>query len=326
MKVLRLTEPGRFESIELPRPGDPGPGQVLARILRVGVCGTDLHAYQGRQTFFTYPRVLGHELAVEVEAIGDGVKNLKKGAQYCVEPFINCGACRTCRLGKTNCCEKMQTLGVHVDGGMCEWMHLPAAKLHDAPGLSVEQMATVEPLCIGAHAVWRAAPEARDSALVIGAGPIGLAVIESLKGETENVAVAELSKFRQNFLKEHEAWTRTDDGQERFSIVFDCTGSAKCMSAAFERVAHGGKLVFVGHQPGDISFSNPLFHGREMTLYASRNATADDFQRVIGKLASGQIDSRSWLAGVTGPAEFAPNFPAWLDPESGVIKPMLTWE
>ncbi len=179
MKALRLNEPGKLEFFQAPEPAPPQEGQALVRVLRTGICGTDLHAYRGKQPFFTYPRILGHELGVQVLALGPGTSaaDVAPGDVCCVEPFLNCGQCPACRRGKTNCCESLKTLGVHIDGAMQERYVLPAHKLHKAPSLRPEQLATVEPLCIGSHAVARAQPEAGDSLLAIGAGPIGLAVV-----------------------------------------------------------------------------------------------------------------------------------------------------
>jgi 2-desacetyl-2-hydroxyethyl bacteriochlorophyllide A dehydrogenase len=336
MQALCLTQPGKFDLLEQPAPPHPGQGEVLVRIHRVGVCGTDLHAYQGRQTFFTYPRVLGHELGVEVLETGPGVSGLNPGDPCCVEPFLNCGQCPACLRGKNNCCEKMQTLGVHVDGGMTEQILIPANKLHRSTALTMEQLAAVEPLCIGSHAFARAAPEAEDSILVIGAGPIGLAVVEAARAAGFEPLLMEVSRRRLEFARA--AGLRTVNGavepagQLRKTLrgdlprcIFDCTGNPRSMNACFELVAHGGKVVFVGHYPGEITFQSPVFHGREITLMASRNATAADFRNVLGLLESGSINVEPWLADPVRPAEVAGAFASWLDPENGVIKPVIRW-
>mgnify|MGYP001149496030 CR=1 FL=1 len=136
--------------------GSPSPdipiGHALVRVKHVGICGTDWHAYRGRQPFFTYPRILGHELGVVVEAVNDPESSLKSGDRCAVEPYLNCGRCVACRRGKTNCCVSLQTLGVHTDGGMREQIVIPVAKLHRSAALSIEQLALVEMLGIGAHA------------------------------------------------------------------------------------------------------------------------------------------------------------------------------
>ena len=180
MKTVVLDKPFSFRLTETEPPGEPGQGEALVRVQRVGICGTDLHAYQGNQPFFDYPRILGHELAVEIVALGPSAEThgLAVGDRCAVEPYLNCGTCIACRRGRTNCCERLSVLGVHQDGGMREQVIVPIAKLHKANGVPPEQLALVEMLCIGAHAARRAAIEPGEPALVIGAGPIGLGTMQ----------------------------------------------------------------------------------------------------------------------------------------------------
>jgi 2-desacetyl-2-hydroxyethyl bacteriochlorophyllide A dehydrogenase len=336
MRALSLSEPGRFDFVEIAEPGRPGAGQALVRILRIGVCGTDLHAYQGRQTFFTYPRVMGHELAVEVLETGPGVDCVEAGAVCSVEPFLNCGECPPCRLGRTNCCVTLKTLGVHIDGGMTARMLLPARKLHPNANLPLEQLAIVEPLCIGSHAFHRATPQPGDSILVIGGGPIGLAVVEAARAAGFEPMLMEVSRRRLEFAAglrlatvdgagDAEAQLRARLNGQLPRVIFDCTGSPRSMNHCVNLIGHGGEIVFVGHHPGEITFANPVFHGREVTLKASRNATAVDFQRVVGLLESGRLLAHKWLAAPVAPAKVVEDFPVWLDPENGIIKPVIDW-
>jgi threonine dehydrogenase-like Zn-dependent dehydrogenase len=176
MKTIILNEPGSFSLIETAPPPAPGPGEAQVAIRRVGICGTDLHAYRGRQPFFAYPRILGHELGAEIVALGPSESDhgLKVGDRVCIRPYLNCGKCGACKRGTTNCCSKLQVLGVHTDGGMRERINIPMDKLHQANALSFDQLAIVEMLCIGAHASRRAEVVPGEFALVIGAGPIGL--------------------------------------------------------------------------------------------------------------------------------------------------------
>jgi threonine dehydrogenase-like Zn-dependent dehydrogenase len=338
MRALQLSAIGKFEWINAPEPDKPGPGEALVAVRRVGICGSDLHAYRGRQMFLEYPRVLGHELAVEVLKPGPGVESLEEGAICCVEPFLNCGKCVPCRQGRTNCCVQLRVLGIHIDGGMCDRLLLPADKLHANEKLSLDQLAVVEPLCIGWHAVARARVTEGEAALVIGAGPIGLAVAEALDCAGARIVIQEVSPRRIEICREKLGFTDLVDGRanaeeqlrailggELPQLVFDCTGSPASMNAAMSLVGHGGRLVFVGHHPGEISFANPLFHGREITLLASRNATRGDFENVIRAMESGEIDPSPWLAPHTQPEAAPEEFPRWLDPEQGIIKPIVKW-
>src|SRR5690349_16835933 len=178
MKAILLEKPGNFQTIEIESPPAPAAGQALLAVHRIGICGTDISGYLGKMPFFSYPRIPGHELGVEVLAVGAGARNVKPGDRCSVEPYINCRPCYTCRRGHTNCCETNKTLGVMCDGGMCERMSLPARKLHPSAKLTFEQLALVETLAIGCHAVNRGNPKPGEAVLVIGAGPIGLSAIE----------------------------------------------------------------------------------------------------------------------------------------------------
>jgi 2-desacetyl-2-hydroxyethyl bacteriochlorophyllide A dehydrogenase len=338
MQQITLSQPGSLLLGEGPDPGAPGPGEALVRVHAVGICGTDIHAFYGRQPFFSYPRILGHELGVEVIALGQGVHDLQVGQHCAVEPYLNCGSCVACRRGRTNCCVNLQVLGVHIDGGMRERIIVPAAKLHHAPGLSFEQLALVETLGIGAHAVQRAALEPGEQALVIGAGPIGLAVMQFARLAGAKVIALDTRPERLDFcrslgMSDHSVLA---DGAALAQIeeltagdlpiaVFDATGSAPSMSQAFSYVAHSGRLIFVSLVQAEISFSDPLFHRREITLYATRNATSADFGRIIAQITAGIIDTVPWITHRTAAADLVDVFPTWMLPGSGLIKGMVAF-
>jgi len=338
MQTLALEQPGQFGFRPPTLPRGPQPGEALVRTARVGICGTDLHAFEGKQPYFTYPRILGHELAVEVVQVGPNVENVKPGDKCAVRPYLACGECLPCRNGKPNCCMQIRVLGVHIDGGMQQHLTLPADYLHPSAILSLEELALVEPLSIGSHGVWRSGIAAGESALVIGAGPIGLAVIAGIQALAATAVVLELSKRRQEFCRKHAsvdtvidaAGDPTETITEAFggnlpAYVFDCTGSPRSMNASFRYLAHGGKLTFVGLHPGEVIFSDPEFHKRETTLLASRNATRADFERVLRALEAGQIRTAPWIEHRFTPETLVESFPKLLDPESGVLKPMVTW-
>ena len=341
MKSIVLEAPFQLNLRQVAAPTAPGRDEAMVRVKRVGICGTDLHAFGGNQNFFSYPRVMGHELAVEVLAIGatDQALDYAVGDQCCVIPYLNCGECIACRRGKSNCCVNMQVLGVHIDGGMREQFTLPVDKLLRADGVPVEQLALVEMLCIGAHAAGRARIAPGENALVIGAGPIGLATAAFAKLAGAQALVMEMNEARLDFCaaalgidmlidagKEPLAQVQRLLGGDLPTLVFDCTGSARSMGAAFDYVAHGGALVLVGHIKGDISFSDPLLHSREMSLLASRNATAADFAWVIDCLRQGSVKLDAWITHRAAPETIVADFPTWLDPAAGVIKAMLSFD
>lgn len=338
MKTIVLETPGQFRLTDTAEPDAPGPGEALVRVKRIGICGTDLHAFRGRQPFFSYPRILGHELGVEVVALGDAHQThpLQVGDICAVEPYLNCGVCSACRRGKTNCCQQLKVLGVHIDGGMREYIKVPIQKLHKAQGAPLEQLAVVEMLCIGAHAVRRAQVTRGERALVIGAGPIGLATMQFAQLAGAEVICLELNPNRIEFCQRHlgvKQFINTTQGVETAlqqllgddmpTLVFDATGNAQSMMNAFHYVAHGGKLIFVGLVQGELSFNDPYFHSHELTLLATRNATSGDFAYVVDCLNTSQIQLDPWITHHATPAEFIEVFPTWLDPANGVVKAML---
>jgi 2-desacetyl-2-hydroxyethyl bacteriochlorophyllide A dehydrogenase len=342
MRTIVLDRPGELRLTDTPAPQAPAEDAALVRVLRVGVCGTDVHAWRGEQPFFTYPRILGHELAVEVVATGAAVANVKPGDRCAVEPYVNCDACRPCRAGRQNCCERLQVIGVHLDGGMREIVEVPARKLHPSATLPADALALVEMLSIGRHAVGRADPSAADRVLVIGAGPIGLGVATFAAESGARVAVADVNRARLAFCAAH---VRTDAlldlsrdeagidravrdaaGGELPTIVFDATGNAASMRRAFTLVANAGTLVFVGLVLGDLTFHDPDFHRRETTLLASRNALPGDFRAVMTALESGRVDVRSWITHRMQLEDMVQEFPAWTRPEAGVVKGMIDVE
>ncbi|MBV9866973.1 MAG: zinc-binding alcohol dehydrogenase family protein [Abitibacteriaceae bacterium] len=336
MRTITLNKPGEFSFGETETPGELAPDTALVRVHRVGICGTDLHAFRGRQPFFSYPRILGHELGVEIIEVGANEQGLKVGDHCAVEPYLNCGHCIACRRGKPNCCVNLQVLGVHTDGGMRELIHVPVHKLHPSQSLSLDQLALVETLGIGAHAVARAQLQAGEFVLVIGAGPIGLSVIQFAQLEDVKIIVLDVSESRLEFCQQQLDVEFTMQGNEDVlnrlqeltngdlpTVVFDATGNATSMGQAFNYVAHGGKLIFVGLVQADITFNDPNFHRRELTLFATRNSTGADFQRIISLLENGRVSTEPWITHRATCEAMIEQFPQWLEPDSGVIKALV---
>lgn len=306
MLQVVLEKPGQFAATEGPEPS-LAPGEALVRVHRIGVCGTDLHAFAGRQPFFNYPRILGHELGVEVIDPGSEATGLKRGDRCSVEPYLNCGRCVACRRGKTNCCTTLNVLGVHSDGGMRPLIAVPARKLHVSQQLDYDQLALVETLGIGAHAVERAEIRREDFVLVIGAGPIGLSVIQFALVTGATLAVMDVSETRLGFCRDRlgvkHVFTPENaidqlkmiGGGDLPTIVLDATGNPKSMATTFDLAAHGGRIVFVGLFQGEVSFNDPNFHRRELTLCASRNAVPGTFKEIIRLVEQGRIDTKPWI-------------------------------
>jgi 2-desacetyl-2-hydroxyethyl bacteriochlorophyllide A dehydrogenase len=293
MRQIILKEPGDFREQQADAP-KAAPGEALVRVHRIGICGTDLHAFAGNQPFFTYPRVLGHELGVEVlEASANG-RGIAPGDRCAIEPYVSCGKCRACRLKRPNCCESLKVFGVHVDGGMQSYFRVPVELLHKSEKLSLDQLALVETLGIGYHAVERSGIEAGEDVLVVGAGPIGLAVTQFAMARGAKVQVLELSEARRTFVERLGVETLASPPGAPFGVVFDATGNSKAMEAAFDYVAPAGRLIFVGLVLGRLSFEDPLFHRREMTVLSSRNSCFA-FPPIIRMIEEGRIDTSPWI-------------------------------
>ena len=335
MIQIALERPGRFIATDGPAPIQAA-GEALVRVHRIGVCGTDLHAFAGRQPFFTYPRVLGHELGVEVIDPGDDPSGLTPGDRCTVEPYLNCGNCNACRHGRPNCCASLQVLGVHVDGGMRPRLQVPARKLHRSARLDFDQLALVETLGIGAHAVERAALTRDDFVLVIGAGPIGLGVIQFARLSGATLAVMDVSESRLEFCRArlgvgHGFKAGAGAGEELKRIgggelptcVIDATGNQQSMADAFNLPAHGGRIVLVGLFQGDVTFNDPNFHRRELTVMASRNATPATFREVIRLVEEGKVDTRPWITHRFKLAETPVVFPRDIAGNPAVLKAMI---
>ena len=335
MKTVVLEEPGKFQITDTAKPQAPEVGHALVKVVRVGIYGSDLHAFEGTQPFFDYPRILGHELGVEVlETNGD--TTLKKGDICAVRPYMNCGECVACRRGITNACQSLKVFGVHYDGGMREVVTVPLDKLHPAPGVPVEHLALVEMLSIGAHAVRRARLAKGDNVLVIGAGPIGMGTAQFARVAGANVVMMDINPGRLAFCRDKMKFENIVDardypveslltifGGELPTAVFDATGSSASMHKSFEFVAHGGSLIFVGLFKGEITFNDPYFHSHELLILSSRNATSEDFDWVIESLTNGSVTLDGWITHRATPEQLVTDFASWLKPETGVIKAML---
>lgn len=335
MEVLICTEPGKFEYSNIAAPVLQ-PGYAMLQIKRIGICGTDLHAYKGTQPYFNYPRILGHELAADLIEAG-GAEGFIPGEAVTIIPYFNCGTCIACRNGKPNCCTGIKVCGVHIDGGMVDYLSVPAYALVKSNGLSYDELALVEPLAIGAHGVRRANVQKDEFVLVIGAGPIGLGTMEFAGIAGAKVIALDINDQRLQFCKEKlkVAYTinaSTEDVLEKIKeitdndmpmVVIDATGSQKAINTALQYLAHGGRFVLIGLQKEAISFSHPEFHKREATLMSSRNATREDFEKVIDAMKKGLVDPTTYITHRVKFNGVKEVFESWLDPAGGVIKAMV---
>lgn len=338
MKTIILQQPGNFSYTDTALDEQLQPDEVLVKVHRVGICGTDYHAYRGKQPFFSYPRILGHELGVEVIEKGLAVENVKVGDACSVEPYLNVTQDQAVRRGFTNCGENVRVLGVHIDGGMREYFKVPAKYLHKSDQLSYEQLAVVEPLGIGCHAVNRAGIQKEDLVLVIGAGPIGLGAVLFATATGAKTVLMDLNEQRLTFAKQTTSIAGTvvagqEDAFEQLkhqfdgdlpTVVMDATGNQHSMNKALEYAAPAGRIVFIGLFQGDFSFHDPYFHKKELTLLASRNALPTDFRQIIKMMEEGRISTEDWITHRAPFDDMIHQFEQWLKPESQVIKAVVS--
>lgn len=293
MRQVLLNSPGEFV-VQQVQPPTVRKGDALVRVCRVGVCGSDFHAFAGQHPAYTYPRVLGHELAGEVIEIEANVRGIRIGDRCAIEPYLSCGSCKPCRKGRTNCCENLRLYGVHVDGGMQGVLSVRNDLLHKSETINLDQLALVETLGIGAHAVRRSGLAQGEIALVIGAGPIGLAVIEFAKAANARVRVVERDPWRREFASGLGVEVLVEGGTQVADVVFDATGSAASMEQSLQYTAPAGRLVFVGLTNKQLRLDDALLHKREITVYASRNSCGQ-FPRIIRMLEEKKISVDLWI-------------------------------
>lgn len=330
MKYIVCEEPGKFLLKEKEAPVR-AENEALLRVKKVGICGTDLHAYSGNQAFFTYPRILGHELASEVVEIGENERGLKVGDKVVIMPYISDKNSAASRNGKPNCCPNISVLGVHSDGGMQEYITVPQDLLLPANNLSYDEMAIVEPLAIGAHAIRRANVQKGETVVVVGCGPIGIGMIKLAQIAGAKVIALDVNDGRLEYAKNDigadyiinvknnpaEKIAEITNG-DMATAVFDATGFKGALEMGTDYMAHGGRYVLVGLSKGDLTFNHPKIHAKETTIMCSRNATLEDFEHVINVLD--QFPTDSFITHNVPFTEMIENFDSWTKPETGVIK------
>jgi len=308
LRVALLRCPYQLEWVDRPVPGLRR-GEVLIRIRAAGICGSDVHGLAGQHPLMTLPRVLGHELAGQVEAVGREVAGVSPGDHVVVDPMLRCGHCRPCRLGRYNCCEKLEVLGVHTDGGFAEFIALPQAQVYAVPeDLPWETGALVEPLAVGAHGVARAKVTDGDRVVILGAGTIGLAALLAAKQHRVQTIVLDILESKLERARDlgadrvlnpsaEDAVGRVmdfTDGQGA-EVVLEAAGSPLAVASTVEYVASAGRIGIIGITGQEIPLHQSEFTRKEVDLTFSRNSLGQ-FPRVIGHITRGEMDPRALIS------------------------------
>ena len=337
MKYIVCQEPGVWKKRKRSIPKIEN-NEALIAIKKIGVCGTDLHAFKGNQAFFNYPRILGHELAGIIQKLPSNEKSrFKEGDQVAILPYINCNECSACLSRKTNCCTDLKVLGIHIDGGMQEQIAVPQSHLIALNNLSLEAIALIEPLSIGAHALRRAQLEAKDTLVVMGCGPIGVGIIQLAKNAGFRVIALDIDLKRLQFVEKivNGIDTILADNQAVDKIkkltqgafadaVFDATGNKRAMEGGHHFMKYGGKYILVGLYKELLSFKHPEIHAKEISLLCSRNSTKEDFDKVIQTLKKEAFPVRHYITHQLHFDTFIESFKSLYKNEELLIKAMIS--
>ena len=324
MKALQITEKGRLDVISLPMP-EPKPGEVLLRLRYVGFCGSDLNTYRGRNALALSPVIPGHEISATIERLGSDVPaTLQVGQVVTVDPYTACGNCPSCRRRRPNACQHNQTLGVQRHGAMREFICLPWQKVIAADGIGLREVALIEPMSVGFHAVERGQVTDADTVLVIGCGMIGVGAIvrATLRGAT--VIAMDLDDEKLALARELGAAATvnsgTDDVHTRLQkltcgagpdVVIEAVGAAVTYATAVNEVAFTGRIVCIGYAPTDVTLATRFFVQKELDIRGSRNALPDDFRAVVRYLRRGTCPTDRLISAVVTPEEAADALAAW---------------
>ena len=301
MRAAVFDEPFALRVTEAAKPA-PAPGEALVRVRAAGVCAGDLYIYTGRNPYVSYPRIGCHEIAGVVEAYGEGASGPPVGSRVVVDPFIGCGRCYPCRIGKRNCCANLTIIGVHREGGFADYVAAPAANLNPVPDRVGDfEAAFAEPVAIGVQGCRRGAVDEEDTVLVLGAGPIGLAIVEVARARGATVYATDISDERLATAADLGAMpiaggdglldrVLAATGGEGMPVVMEATGAVAAMQQTIDLVAAGGRIVILGLVKTGVGVTFPGldFTRKEVTILGSR-ASVDCFPEALDLLASGKI-------------------------------------
>ena len=335
MKAIVLKEPGSIVVAEVPEL-IPEDGLVLLKVRMIGLCGTDLNSFLGRNSMIAFPRILGHEVAATVMGGIEGAPDLRLGQDVTLSPYTNCGKCPSCLRGRQNACQFNQTLGVQRDGAMTEYIAVPADRLFAAK-LSLRELCLVEPLTIGFHAVSRGRVSSADSVAVIGCGGVGLGAVAAsvarsaktigIDVDDDKLRIANLAGATHTINTQaeslHERLLELTDGRGP-DVIIEAIGLAETFRVAVEEVAFTGRVVYIGYANDPVTYETKLFVQKELDILGSRNALPEDFREVIRMLEEKRFPVDEAISRVASMEEVPETLRAWSTAPSKTKKIMVS--
>ncbi len=298
-----MTAPGQIEFREVPMP-EPAPGEALIKIMKIGVCGSDIHVYHGEHPFTSYPITQGHEVSGLVEKLGEGVTGLTVGQKVTIQPQVVCGECYPCRHGKYNLCEKLKVMGFQTTGVASHYFAVDAKKVTPLPeGMGLDEGAMIEPLAVAVHAVRRAGDVTGQDICVLGAGPIGILVAQAAKGMgARRVMVTDVSSLRLDKAKECGADfcinTKEKDfgealtecfGPDKADVIYDCAGNNITMGQAIAHARKGSTIILVAVFAGMATVDLAVLNDHELDLNTSMMYRTEDYDTAIELVNQGKV-------------------------------------
>ena len=330
MKAVSLQSPGHAKLVDLPEPTRQS-GELLLRVEMVGLCGTDLNSFRGRNPLVTFPRVIGHEIAATVI---EGSSNVPAGTQVTVSPYTSCGECASCLNGRFNACKDNQTYGVQRDGAMTERISVPEEKVYVSP-LSLKELCIVEPLTVGVHAVSRGRVGPGDTVTVFGCGGVGLGAVAGAAFRGARTIAVDVDEAKLNTARaagatdlihsaNEDVHARLKDitGGHGPSVVIEAIGLPETFVAAVEEVAFTGRVIYIGYAKQPVAYDTKLFVQKELDIMGSRNALPEDFREVIAMLEAGRFPVNEAVSTVIGMDEVPAILQQWSESPTSFRKIM----
>ncbi len=337
MRALVIDRPGEARVIEMERPA-ADPQLATMRVRRIGLCGSDLTTYLGKNPMVTYPRIPGHEVAATLEHVPANDLGLKAGMNVTLSPYTSCGKCTSCRQGRFNACRDNQTLGVQRDGALMDFLSVPVEKIYAAP-LPLEELALVEPLTVGCHAVARGLVTAKDTVAIYGCGGVGLGAVAAAAFRDARVVAIDIDDKKLAIAKDCGARelinTTCDDVHARLheisgghgpDVIIEAIGRPETYRAAVEEVSFAGRVVYIGYAKENVSFETRLFVQKELDIRGSRNALPQDFREVIRMFEQKRFPTAEAIS-ATVPLDEAPAIlRAWSENPAAFTKIMIAFD